>query len=189
MGPKYPVAKMPLKRFVEIGRITVLQDGPHEGKIAAIVDVIDQNRVLLDGPCSGVERQEYRIKNLHLTPLKITFPFSARSKVVRKAWEDEKVTEKWAESGWSKRMVMKARRQGLNDFDRFKLMRPRAPATKFLLRPSLSRKTKCQRLENYKKTYYYPKFVCNKYPANDNCFCIIHWIQQPIRKIRIQNFH
>ena len=40
---------------------------------------------------TGVERQEYRIKNLHLTPLKITFPFSARSKVVRKAWEDEKV--------------------------------------------------------------------------------------------------
>ena len=46
----------PFKRFVEIGRITVLQDGPHEGKIAAIVDVIDQNRVLLDGPCSGMEQ-------------------------------------------------------------------------------------------------------------------------------------
>jgi len=130
--PKYPVAKMPFKRFVEIGRITVLQDGPHEGKIAAIVDVIDQNRVLLDGPCSGVERQEYRIKNLHLTPLKITFPFSARSKVVRKAWEDEKVTEKWAESGWSKRMVMKARRQGLNDFDRFKLMKAKSARNKIL---------------------------------------------------------
>merc|ERR1712008_295221 len=68
-----------------------------------------------------VGRQEYRIKNLHLTPIKINFPFSARSKVVRKAWEDEKVTEKWAESGWAKRMAMKARRQGLNDFDRFKL--------------------------------------------------------------------
>merc|ERR1712080_619914 len=99
------------------GRIAVLQDGPKTGEIAAIVDVIDQNRVLLDGPCSGVGRQEYRIKNLHLTPLKITFPFSARTKVVRKAWEDEKVSEKWAESGWAKRMQMKARRQGLNDFE------------------------------------------------------------------------
>merc|ERR1711977_683959 len=79
------------------------------GEIAAIVDVIDQNRVLLDGPCTGVGRQEYRIKNLHLTPLKITFPFSARTKIVRKAWEDEKVSEKWAESGWAKRMAMKAR--------------------------------------------------------------------------------
>ena len=35
----------PFHRFVEIGRIAVLQDGPRAGKIAAIVDVIDQNRV------------------------------------------------------------------------------------------------------------------------------------------------
>merc|ERR1712157_142826 len=123
-------------------------DGPKSGKIAAIVDVIDQNRVLLDGPCSGVERQEYRIKNLHLTPLKITFPFSARSKVVRKAWEDEKVTEKWAESGWAKRMQMKARRQGLNDFDRFKLMKAKSARNKILQRPLPSKRTKCLRLEN-----------------------------------------
>merc|ERR1712111_14698 len=141
----------PFKRFVEIGRIVVLQDGPKTGEIAAIVDVIDQNRVLLNGPCTGVGRQEYRIKNLHLTPLKITFPFSARTKVVRKAWEDEKVSDKWAESGWAKRMQMKARRQGLNDLDRFKLMKAIALATRSLLRPLLSRKTKCQRLENYKK--------------------------------------
>merc|ERR1711971_438654 len=118
--PKYPVAKMPFKRFVEIGRITVL----------------------LDGPCSGVERQEYRIKNLHLTPLKITSPFSARSKVVRKAWEDEKVTEKWAESGWSKRMVMKARRQGLNDFDRFKLMKAKSARNKILAKAVAIKKNK-----------------------------------------------
>lgn len=35
----------PFKRFVEVGRIAVLQDGPKAGQIAAIVDVIDQNRV------------------------------------------------------------------------------------------------------------------------------------------------
>ena len=38
----------PFHRFVEIGRIAVLQDGPRAGKIAAIVDVIDQNRVRLE---------------------------------------------------------------------------------------------------------------------------------------------
>ena len=123
---------MPFKRIVEIGRIAVLQDGPYEGKIAVIVDVIDPKRVLLDGPCSGVERQEYKVKNLHLTSLKITLPFSANSKVVRNAWEDEKITEKWAESEWSKRMVMKARRPGLNDFDRFKLMKAKSARNKIL---------------------------------------------------------
>merc|ERR1711944_351813 len=51
-------AKMPFQRFVEIGRIAVLTDGACAGKIAATVDVIDQNRVLVDGPCSGVERHE-----------------------------------------------------------------------------------------------------------------------------------
>ena len=35
----------PFLKFVEIGRIAVLQDGPQAGKIAAVVNVIDQNRV------------------------------------------------------------------------------------------------------------------------------------------------
>merc|ERR1711920_1000977 len=135
-------AKMPFHRFVEIGRIAVLQDGPRAGKIAAIVDVIDQNRVLIDGPCSGVERQAYRIKNLHLTALKVTFPFSARTKVVRKAWEDEKVTTKWAESAWNKRMQMKAKRQGLNDFDRFKLMKAKSARNKILAKAVSIKKNK-----------------------------------------------
>ena len=133
---------MPFKRSVEIGRIALLQDGPHKGKIAAIVDVTDQKRVLIDGPCSGVDRQEYRIKNLYLTSLKITFPFAAPSKVVRNAWEDENVTEKWAESGWSKRMVMKARRQGLNDFDRFKLMKAKSARNKILAKAVAIKKNK-----------------------------------------------
>lgn len=33
------------KRFVEIGRVAFIAFGPHEGKLVAIVDVIDQNRV------------------------------------------------------------------------------------------------------------------------------------------------
>merc|ERR1712158_338038 len=74
-----------------------------------VVDVIDQNRVLLDGPCSGVKRQAYRIKNLHMTPLVTKFPFSARSKVVRTAWENDGITKKWEESAWAKRMLMKAK--------------------------------------------------------------------------------
>lgn len=33
------------KRFVEIGRVAYVSFGPHAGKLVAIVDVIDQNRV------------------------------------------------------------------------------------------------------------------------------------------------
>merc|ERR1711860_491065 len=77
MGLFRLTVEMPFQKFVEIGRVAVCQDGAAAGKIAAIVDVIDQNRVLLDGPESGGPRQEYRIKNLHLTDLKIPVAFSA----------------------------------------------------------------------------------------------------------------
>ena len=52
------------------------------------------------------------------------------------------VTEKWAESGWSKRMVMKARRQGLNDFDRFKLMKAKSARNKILAKAVAIKKNK-----------------------------------------------
>ena len=35
----------PFQKFVQIGRVAVIQEGPLAGKIAAVVDVIDQNRV------------------------------------------------------------------------------------------------------------------------------------------------
>ena len=52
------------------------------------------------------------------------------------------VTEKWAESGWSKRMVMKARRQGLNDLDRFKLMKAKSARNKILAKAVAIKKNK-----------------------------------------------
>merc|ERR1711902_265172 len=142
MGDNIRRYKMPSQRFVEIGRVAVIQDGDAAGKIAAIVDVIDQNRVLVDGPCSGVLRQQMKIKNLHLTPIKITFPFSARTKVVRKAWTDAKVSETWSNSSWAKRMEMKVKRQGLTDFDRFKLMKAKSARNKIVAKAVAIKKNK-----------------------------------------------
>ena len=96
--------------------------------------------MLIDGP--GVNRQEYRIRNMHLTPLLTKFPFSARSRVVRKAWEADKISEKWAESAWAKRMEMKRRRQGLNDFDRFKLYKAKSARNKILAKAVNIKKNK-----------------------------------------------
>merc|ERR1711890_58297 len=116
--------------------------GADTGKIAAIVDVLDQNRVLLDGPCTGVTRQAYRIKNLHLTTLVTKFPFSARTKVVRAAWEKDDISKKWEESSWAKRMEMKAKRKGLTDFDRFKLMKAKSARNKILAKAVSIKKKK-----------------------------------------------
>lgn len=36
---------MPFKRYVEIGRVALINYGPEFGKLVVITDVIDQNRV------------------------------------------------------------------------------------------------------------------------------------------------
>ena len=70
------------KRFVEIGRVVLISYGPDAGKVATIVDVIDQNRVLLDGPekLTGVHRHELNIKRITLTDLKVAAKHNASHK-------------------------------------------------------------------------------------------------------------
>lgn len=38
---------MPFKRYVEIGRVAMINYGPECGKLVVISDVVDQNRVSL----------------------------------------------------------------------------------------------------------------------------------------------
>ncbi|KAJ8303555.1 hypothetical protein KUTeg_019951 [Tegillarca granosa] len=97
-------------RFVEIGRVAFIAYGPDKGKLCTIVDVIDQNRALIDGPCSGVSRKSMNFKTLHLTKLKLTLPRSVRSGILKKAWEKNNITQQWEQAT-------------LTDFDRFKLMK------------------------------------------------------------------
>jgi len=33
------------KRFVEVGRVALINDGPDQGKLCVIIDVVDQRRV------------------------------------------------------------------------------------------------------------------------------------------------
>merc|ERR1711942_29468 len=106
--------------FVEIGRVAFIAHGADKGKLA---DVIDQNRALIDGPCSNVKRQDINFKALHLTPYTVKIGHSARSGTVRKAWEKEDVTKKWEESTWAKKLASREKRAALSDFDRFKLMK------------------------------------------------------------------
>nr|ALS04622.1 60S ribosomal protein L14 [Pseudodiaptomus poplesia]ALS04891.1 60S ribosomal protein L14 [Pseudodiaptomus poplesia] len=123
---------MPFKKFVEIGRVAYLADGPEAGKIAAIVNVIDQNRVLIDGPTSGVIRQAYPMKQIHLTPIRVKFPFNAPTKIVRKELEANKVNEQWSASTWSKRLEMKKRRANLTDLERFMLRKAKTARNKIV---------------------------------------------------------
>ncbi|XP_066256316.1 large ribosomal subunit protein eL14 [Euwallacea similis] len=118
------------ERFVETGRVAVISDGPNKGKLVSIVDVIDQTRVLVDGPETNVPRSQIRLNQLHLTKFRITHPFCASTRVVRKAWKSEKVLENWENSVWAKKVAAKQKRAQLTDFDRFKLRRVKSRANK-----------------------------------------------------------
>ena len=96
--------KQPSKHFVEIGRVAVVHFGPSAGKTAAIVDVIDQNRALIDGPVSGVKRQAIQFKRLRLTQFRIRIPNGTSSKTVAKAWAKDEISKKWKETKQAKRL-------------------------------------------------------------------------------------
>merc|ERR1712121_265501 len=115
--------KMVFERYVEIGRVAYINYGKDKGKLVVIVDVIDQNRALVDGPCSGVLRQDINFKALHLTGLQVPIGHSARTGTVRKAWEKADITKKWQETTWAKKIAARERRAELTDFERFKLMK------------------------------------------------------------------
>jgi len=116
------LVKMVYRKFVQVGGIAFIAQGPYQGKIAAIVNVVDQNRLLLDGPCSDVPRHVINIKHVHLTKFRINFPYTARTKTVKKAWEKSNVNESWENTAWAKKIKLKAKRASLTDFDRFSAM-------------------------------------------------------------------
>jgi len=58
-------------------------------------------QVLVDGPLTGVPRQEYRLNNLHLTKYRIKFPYTAPTRIVRKAWTESDLKAQWKVSPWS----------------------------------------------------------------------------------------
>ncbi|VDM96941.1 unnamed protein product [Thelazia callipaeda] len=114
---------MVYKRMVDIGRVVYIAKGESDGKLAAIVDVVDANRALIDGPSSGVRRSVRNFKDLHLTKFRIPLRSGMRSKNVKKAYDEAKVNEKWAETLWAQKIAKKKLKAQMTDFDRFKLMR------------------------------------------------------------------
>ena len=75
---------MSFKRFVELGRVCLVTYGEESGKLATVVDVIDNNRVLVDGPASitGVKRQAVNLKRIQLTDLKVDAKVNSSEKCV-----------------------------------------------------------------------------------------------------------
>jgi large subunit ribosomal protein L14e len=109
-------------RFVEIGRVVYINYGPDQGKLAVVVDIVDYNRVIVDGPTTGVARQQLPLKRASLTEFVLGVRRNQTSKNIAKAFETEKIAERWAETSTGKTQASRLRKAGLTDFERFKLM-------------------------------------------------------------------
>ena len=105
-------------RFVEVGRVARVNYGPLEGKLAVIVDIINENRVLIDG--QGIKRQPIPIRRLRLTGHTLKIGRGARAGSIKKALETEQLQAKWDNSALGKKIKAQQRRANLNDFERFK---------------------------------------------------------------------
>lgn len=105
-----------------MGRIVLINFGEDKNKLATIVDVVDHNRVLVDGPTTDVARQVISIKRLTLTKFLVDCPRGARSKTVRKVMETSGVVAKFQASGAGQKIAKAAIRRNLTDFDRHKVM-------------------------------------------------------------------
>jgi len=110
-------------RFVEVGRVVLLKSGPHGGHIAVIVEIIDHNRAIIDGPTTGVPRQAFPYRHLTLTPLTVPkLPRNAGSGTVKKYVEKTGVVDKWESTAWAKKRAAAEKRRTLSDFERFQVM-------------------------------------------------------------------
>jgi len=126
------------KRFVEAGRFCLITYGPDCGKTCVIVDIIDGNRVVIDGPKDvngtlidmwvfvyfilGVERQQIPIRWLSLTDFHITIGRGASTKVLKEAFAKSGVLEAWKKTAWAKKLANREAKKSLTDFDRFRVM-------------------------------------------------------------------
>jgi large subunit ribosomal protein L14e len=113
----------PFRRFVQIGRVCVINFGRDAGKLCVIIDVINQNRALIDGPytVTGVKRQAIPFKRLSLTDYVVTIPRNARQKLLTKAMKDADIMSKWKKSRWYKKNAAARLRARMTDFERFKV--------------------------------------------------------------------
>mmetsp|Transcript_2882 Transcript_2882/g.10433 ORF Transcript_2882/g.10433 Transcript_2882/m.10433 type:complete len:126 (-) Transcript_2882:205-582(-) len=109
---------MPFRRFVEVGRIALCNYGPDYGKLVCMVQIIDQNRVLVDAP--GMKRSVMTYKRLSLTDMVIPIEAACDAEALKAAWEEADVQGKWDSSAWGKKLAARRAKKAMTDFERYK---------------------------------------------------------------------
>merc|ERR1712118_89327 len=117
-------AAMSDRRYVEAGRVCLINYGPNVGKLCVIVTVVDSKFALIDGPSSitGVRRHLMPLKRLSITNIKCDIASGAKVSVLEHAFKEAEVAKKWAATSWAKGIAKKQAKANMTDFDRFQYM-------------------------------------------------------------------
>ncbi len=100
-------------------------------KLVVIVDILDQNRVLVEGPTASIRRQVMNVKRLALTNMTLEgIERGADSATVSAAYKQMDVDAKFLASAWGQKLARKEKRANLDDFGRFKVMVARQKKSK-----------------------------------------------------------
>ncbi|KRY13516.1 60S ribosomal protein L14 [Trichinella patagoniensis] len=118
--------------LVQIGRVIYIARGRERGKLAVIVNVVDGNRALVDGP--GLKRQMINFKNMLLTKMTLKITHYDKTKAIIAAWEKANINELWSKTKLAQSRRRRALRAKMSDFDRFKLMKAKQARNRILKR-------------------------------------------------------
>ncbi|KRX90660.1 60S ribosomal protein L14 [Trichinella pseudospiralis] len=118
--------------LVQIGRVIYIARGRERGKLAVIVNVVDGNRALVDGP--GLKRQMINFKNMLLTKMTLKITHYDKTKAIIAAWEKANINELWSKTKMAQSRKRSALRAKMTDFDRFKLMKAKQARNRILKR-------------------------------------------------------
>uniref|UniRef100_A0A6G3MKK5 Large ribosomal subunit protein eL14 n=1 Tax=Henneguya salminicola TaxID=69463 RepID=A0A6G3MKK5_HENSL len=112
---------MKQQKLVECGRCVYIESGKHRGKIAFIVNPIDEKTLVIDGPSTLVPRHVTHLNLLKLSKIVIPISHTSTSKQILKVLDETKAVEKWNSSNFAIKVHARERKSKLNDFERFTL--------------------------------------------------------------------
>ena len=110
-------------RMVELGRIVHIIHGPHAGKSAVIVNILDHNRIFVDGPevMTGVPRHVTHTKWITLSGIVVSqvTPNMTTHKLCER-YTRQNIKKRLEKTPTSLAIKRKQLRSTLTDFDRFR---------------------------------------------------------------------
>lgn len=102
-----------------IGKVVLIVYGSSEGKIGVIIDILDEKRCLIDGPCG---RQIINLKRIELTNLKLQVKKKISSDEIHQKFLQNNILKTWYNSTKGKKILKNNLKLKFSDFENFKFM-------------------------------------------------------------------